>query len=49
MQTGRLMLARRLDPVILNQRNKEKRTGGIEDFAVLADNRVKLKENEKKD
>ena len=37
---------RRPDLIIIN---KEKRTGRIVDFTVPADNRVKLKESEKKD
>ena len=46
IQTDHLMLARRLDLIIIN---KKKRTCQIVDFAVPADHRVKLKESEKKD
>ena len=41
-----LILARQPDLIIII---KKKRTCQIVDFAVLADHRVKLKENEKKD
>ena len=41
-----LISVRRLELIIIN---KEKRTYRIVDFAVPADNRVKLKESEKKD
>ena len=45
-QMDHLILARRPDLIIIN---KKKRTCRIVDFAILADHRVKLKENEKKD
>ena len=45
-QTDHLISTRRLDLIIIN---KKKRTCRIVDFAFLADHRVKLKENEKKD
>ena len=45
IQTDHLILARRLDLIIIN---KTKRTCNIVDFAVPADHRVKLKESEKK-
>ena len=45
IQTDHLISARQPD----NHNNKKKRTGKIGDFTVLADHRVKLKENEKKD
>ena len=46
IQTDHLILARRPALIIIN---KKKRTCKIEDFAVPADHRVKLKECEKKD
>ena len=46
MQKDHLISARRLDLVIIY---KKKRTSRIVDFAVPADDRVKLIENEKKD
>ena len=46
LQTDHLILAGRLDLVIIN---KKKRTCQIVDFAVPNDNRVKSKEKEKKD
>ena len=46
IQTDHLILARWPDLIIINQK---KRTCKIVDFAVPADHRVKLKENEKKD
>ena len=45
IQTDHLISAKRPDLVTVN---KEKGTYRIEDFAVLADNRVKLKERENK-
>ena len=45
-QTDHLISARRPDLVVIN---KKKRTSQIVDFAIPADHRVKLKENEKKD
>ena len=45
IQTDHLISARRSDLLIIN---KKKRTCKIVDFAVPADNRVKLKESEKK-
>ena len=47
IQTDPLILARWPDLIIVN--NKKKKTCKIVDFAVPADHRVKLKENEKKD
>ena len=44
--TDHLISARRPDLIIINKKN---RTCKIVDFAVLADNRIKLKECEKKD
>ena len=35
--------------MLVNNKQKQKRTSRIVDFAVLADYRIKLKENEKKD
>ena len=51
IQTDHLISARRPDLIIINKKKKkkEKRTCKIVDFAVPADRRVKLKENEKKD
>ena len=46
IQTDHLISARRSDQAIIN---KKKRTFQIEDFATLADDRVKLKENKKRD
>ena len=46
IQTDHLISARRPNLVIIN---KKKRTCWIVDFALPADNKVKLKENEKKD
>ena len=46
LQTGHLISTRWSDLVIIK---KKKRTCWIVDFAVPADHRVKLKENEKKD
>ena len=46
IHTDHLISARRPDLIIIN---KKKRTCKIVDFAVLADNRIKLKEWEKKD
>ena len=46
IQTYHLILARRPGLIIIN---KEKRTCRIVDFAVPADHRVKLKQNEKRD
>ena len=46
IQTGHLILARRPDLMIIY---KKKRACRIVDFAVPADQRVKLKESEKKD
>ena len=46
--TDYLISARRRDLVIVYNK-KKKRTNRIEDFAVLADNRKKLKESEKRD
>ena len=48
IQTDHLISARRPDLVIINN-NKKKKTCKIVDFAVPAEHRVKLKENEKKD
>ena len=47
IQTDHLILARRPDLIIIKK--KEKRICKIVDFAVLADNRINLKEGEKKD
>ena len=47
IQTDHLISARRQDLIIIN--NKKKRTRTIVDFAVPANHKVKLKENEKKD
>ena len=56
IQPNHLILARRPDVVIINNEKKKKkrkkekkRTCRIADFTVPADQRVKLKENEKKD
>ena len=53
VQTDHLISARRPDLIIINKkkkkRKKKKRTCKIVDFAVPADQRVKLKEGEKKD
>ena len=50
IQTDHLTPARRPDLIIINKRKKEKkRTCKIVDFAVPADQRIKLKECEKKD
>ena len=52
VHTDHLISARQPDLVIVNKKKKkrkEKRTYRIVDFAVLADHKVKLKENEKKD
>ena len=46
IQTDHLIPARRPDLIIINKR---KRICKIVDFAVLADHRINLKENEKKD
>ena len=46
IQTDHLILARRLDLMIIN---KKKRICKIVDFAVPADYRINLKEREKKD
>ena len=46
IKTDHLISARRPDLIIINNK---KRTGKIADFAVPADPRVKLKDNEKKD
>ena len=51
-QTDHLISARRQDLIIINKKQKIikiKRTCKIVDFAVLADNGIKLKESEKKD
>ena len=48
IQTDRLISARRPDLTIANEK-KKKRTCRILDFAVPADDRIELKENEKKD
>ena len=45
-QTNHLILARRPDLIIINNKNFFFK---IVDFALLADYRIKLKENEKKD
>ena len=47
IQNDHLISARRPDFTVIN--NKKKRTCKIVDFAVPADYRIKLKENEKKD
>ena len=47
IQTDHLISARRPDFIIINK--KKKRTYRVVDFAVPADHRLKLKENEKKD
>ena len=44
-----MISARRLELVIMNKNEEKKRTFRIVDFSVLADLRVKLKENKKKD
>ena len=49
IQTDHLIPARRLDLIIINKKKKKKRTCKIDDFAVPADHRIKLKECEKKD
>ena len=46
IQTDHLISTRRLDRVIVNE--KKKRTCRTVDFAVLADHREKIKENEKR-
>ena len=46
IQTDHLISVRRPDLIIIN---KKKRICKIVDFAVLADHRIKLKENDKKD
>ena len=46
IQTDHLILARRLDPIIINKRE---RICKIVDFAVPEDHRINLKESEKKD
>ena len=46
IQTDHIISARRPDLIIIN---KKKRTCNIVDFAVPADHRIKLKENEKRD
>ena len=47
-QTDHLILARRLDLIIINKK-KKKRSCKIVDFAIPANHRMKLKEREKKD
>ena len=47
IHTNHLSPARRPDLTIINK--KKKRTGKVDDFTVLADHRIKLKECEKKD
>ena len=53
IQTDHLIWAKRPDLEIANKKKKKKKkkkkTCQIVDFAILADHRVKLKENEKKD
>ena len=50
IQTDHLISAGRLDLIIINNNNnKKKKICKIVDFAVPADHRIKLKENEKKD
>ena len=46
IQTDHLISARRADLAIINKKNK---TSRIVEFAVPADQRIKLKESEKKD
>ena len=48
IQTDHLISAIRPDLIIINN-NKKKKTSKIVDFAVLADNRIRRKESEKKD
>ena len=49
IQTDHLIPARRPDLIIINKKKKKKRICRIVDFAVPADHRINLKENEKKD
>ena len=49
IQTDQLIPARRPDRIIINNNKKKKRICKIVDFAVPADHRINLKENEKKD
>ena len=49
IQADHLISARRPDQIIMNNNNKKKRTCKIVDFAVPADQWIKLKECEKKD
>ena len=49
IQTDHLIPARRLDLIMINKKKKKKRTRKIDDFAIPADHRIKLKECEKKD
>ena len=51
MQTDHLISARRPNLIIINKKKKKKKKKicKIVDFSVLADNRIKLKECEKRD
>ena len=49
IQTKHQILARRPNLAMINKKKKKKRTSKFVDFAVLADHRLKLKENEIKD
>ena len=49
IHTDYLISAKIPDHIIINNQKKKKRTCKIVDFAVLADHRIKLKENKKKD
>ena len=49
VQTDHLIPARRPDLELINKKKKKKKTCQLVDFAVPADHRVKLKENEKMD
>ena len=49
IQTNHLIPTRISDLIIINKKKKKKRICKIVDFAVPADNRLNLKESEKKD